>query len=225
VNCPNCNTPNEPHNTFCANCGQSLTGKVVAQTIPLAKSTKELLGIMTFRIVVILIGLWLVHIIFNWLPFVREMRIPGLSIGLPVLITSAIYLIIVIVLFGYVKTLSVLWRQSFPQVPEFGSVLVTLVYIAVLVAVYFAFRPLILTYTTDPNVLTVFQAILFVIAIMLIVPALITLYQSMPRWMAAVGQFGAINSRNQVACLSCGHISQEGQLHCSNCGAKLILAD
>jgi len=222
MNCPKCNTVNEPNTSFCVNCGESLSEKTVAKASPLANSPKELLGLLTIRTVVILIGLWLVHLILNWLPFVTEMRIPGINIDLPVIITSVIYFVIVIVLLGYAKMLRVLWQQSFFQAPEFGSVLAALVNLGILVAVYYAIRPLIRTFVADPNIITIFQAILFVIAIMLIVPALIILYQSMPRWLAAIRRYSLAGTENQVACLSCGHINQANQQHCSQCGAKLV---
>jgi hypothetical protein len=222
MNCPKCNTVNEPNSSFCVNCGESLSDKAVTKTAPLANSPKELLGLLTIRTVVILIGLWLVHLILNWLPFVTEMRIPGININMPVIITSVIYFVIVIVLLSYAKMLRVLWQQSFPQAPEFGSVLAALVYLGILVAVYYAIRPLLRTFITDPNIITIFQVILFVIAIMLIVPALSILYQSMPRWMAAIRRYSLADTGNQVACLSCGHINQADQQHCSQCGAKLV---
>ena len=221
MNCPNCNTPNEPANTFCVSCGESLGGKVLARKTPLANSVKELLGVLTIRALVVLIVLWLVYIILNWLPFVREMRISGINFSLQIVIASVVYLIVVIVLNRYAKVLRVLWPQSFPQTPEFGSILATLVYLGILAAIYYAFGPLFRVITTDPNVMTIFQAILFVIAILLIIPALTTLSKNLPVWLASVRQYTLADTRHQVACLSCGHINRVDHQHCSHCGAKL----
>ena len=226
MNCPTCNTPNDPNNQFCISCGQPLggqtpAGQTPAGSMPLAHSAGELLGVLTIRTVLVLIGLWLVRLILNWLPFVKEMRIPGINISMPVLITCVIYLAVAFVLLGYAQTLRVLWPQSFPNAPEFGTVLAALVYLGVLAAIYFAFKPVILVFATEPDVMTVFQAILFVIAVVLIVQALIILYRSMPRWLAAARQYNTINARNQVACLSCGRLNPVGAQHCSHCGAKL----
>jgi hypothetical protein len=237
VKCPHCNTTNDPKNTVCENCGQPLSGIQAAETQntgeqrsgqqparppALANSMKELLGIMTVRTVVVLFGLWLVNLILKWLPFVEEMQIPGLEIRLPVLITSAIYLVIAFVLIGFVQSLRVLWPKSYPQASELGSVLAALVYLGILVAVYYAFRPLIRVFTADPDAMTIFQAVLFVIALGLIIPALITLYQNIPRWMAAIRHHNLFEAGNQIACLTCGHINQADQIHCSHCGAKLL---
>ena len=221
MNCPNCNTPNEPTSTFCVKCGESLGGKVVARKTALANSVKELLGVLTLRALVVLIILWLVYIILNWLPFVREMRISGINISLKIVIASVIYLIVVIVLNGYAKVLRVLWPKSFPQTPEFGSILATLVYLGILAAIYYAFGPLLRVITTDSSVITIFQAILFVISIVLIIPAITLLFRVAPYWLATVRDYRLGDTRNHVACLACGHINHTDHQHCSHCGARL----
>ncbi len=221
MNCPNCNTPNESNNQFCISCGQVLSGQAPVTSTPLARSAGELLGVLTIRTVLVLIGLWLVRLILNWLPFVKEMRIPGLNIAMPILITSVIYLVVAFVLLGYAQTLRVLWPQSFPNTADLGFVLATLVYLGILAAIYYAFKPVILVLATEPDVFTVFQAILFVIAVILIIPAFIALYRGIPGWIIAVRQSSSFSASNQVACLACGRLNQAGALHCSNCGTKL----
>jgi RNA polymerase subunit RPABC4/transcription elongation factor Spt4 len=239
MNCPNCDTVNEPTNEFCINCGQPLqepTGEA-PQTPrrvppappplppqPMARTVSELLQVLTIRMVVILVGLWLLKVILNWLPFIQDLRIPGSPIASSMIIDTIVYLIIVVLLVSYSRMLWVLWPQVLPRYREAATFLVMLIYIIILVVLYFAAEPLIRALVVNPgDILTVLQIILFVIALLLLVYALVIVYQRLPFWLPSVRQQVNISAPrgDETACLYCGNLNNAGAKFCSICGQPL----
>lgn len=286
INCPICNTPNEPDYTFCMNCGQPLnlaapaeqstttpagnqieapsavaaeptptnvspvqpaasapppgayqpaaaqTAQVPAapsyapstpagpgQPLILASTPAGLLGMLTLRLVIVLLGLWLARLILIWLPFTKGLVVPEVNIPIPTLVTSIIYLLVVAALVGYARTVWVIWPQAFPRMRDATLAVICLIYLGVLVAVFYAVQPLLVAANSDEAILTGFQAILFLIAVFLVSAAGYTTYQRLPAWLAIWRQ-GMIESfaSAQVACLHCGRLNSLGATHCQYCG-------
>lgn len=243
MNCPNCNTPNEPGYQFCVNCGQPLSSQsqvpppagespapppVVQPQAPprppIARSLSELLQVLTIRIVVILVGLWLLKVVLNWLPFIQDLRIPNSPLSVSTIINTIVYLIIIALLVSYSRMLWVLWPQALPRYREASTFLVMLIYIVVLIVFYYAVQPLILAFASDPReALTVLQVILFIVALILLVYAIVIVYQRLPFWLPSVRQRVTFTAPtgNEVACLNCGNLNKAGAAFCSNCGQQL----
>ena len=233
MNCPNCNTPNDPANQFCVNCGKPL-GEQASAPIPapaaqppaIARSVSELLQVLTVRMLVILLGLWLLRAVLNWLPFIKELRIPNSPVPIPTIINTLIYLIIIAWLVSYSRTLWVLWPQALPRYREAGSFLVMLIYIIILVIFYYAVRPLISVFGLGSDVLTILQVVLFIIALALLLYAIIVVYQRLPFWLPALRRSAVFKAPtgNEVACLNCGTLNNAGATFCSSCGQPLTKA-
>ncbi len=233
MNCPNCNTPNDPTNQFCVSCGKPLGEQTstpaqppTAQPPAVARSVPELLQVLTIRMLVILLGLWLLRVILNWLPFIRELRIPNSLVSIPTIINTLIYLIIIVWLVSYSRTLWVLWPQALPRYREAGSFLVMLIYIITLVVFYYAVRPLISVVGLGSEALTILQVILFIVALGLLLYAIVIVYQRLPFWLPAIRQSAVFQSPagNEVACLNCGNLNKAGATFCSACGQPLAKA-
>ena len=230
MNCPQCNTPNDPSNRFCVKCGQPLDEVRAVQpanaangayATPLARSAPELLGILTLQLLLALVGLWLLRLVLNGLPFVRELSIPDLNVPMTVLVNTLVYLVAIGLLVGFTRTLWALWPQAYPDYADAAPVLVSLVYLAVLVCLYYAARPLIARFSTEPLVLTVFQVALLLIAVFLLLTACLTAYRGLRGWLVHLRQGLSAPPSAQVACLNCGRINSAGMEFCGSCGASL----
>ena len=146
------------------------------------RSQSEMLGVLTLRLLFSLLGLWIANLILNGLAFVEELRIPDFDLPIPVLISSLIYLIMVVLLVNYARVLSSLWPQAYPRYPEAVHVLTSLVYLGVLAVGYKSLRPIFQYLIDDPEPLMVFQLVLVVIAIGIIIRAGLIIYNSLPAW-------------------------------------------
>ena len=244
MNCPICTTENEPTNEFCINCGTRLQ-EIVGETNPgeqrpappppppppptpppqpMARSLSELLQVLTIRMVVILIGLWLLKVILNWLPFIKELRIPDLPLATTTIIDTIVYLIIIVLLISYSRMLWVLWPRVLPRYREAATFLVMLIYIIILVVLYLAIQPIIRALVPRPaEILTVLQLVLFVTALFLLVYALVIAYQRLPFWIPSVRQqviFAAPQS-DDVVCLYCGNLNNPTAKFCNICGQRI----
>jgi len=158
MHCPYCNSPNDPSNRFCASCGKPLHGQASppsSATNEPAYSPRAILGIQTARLLLSLLGLWLLKAILTGLPFVEELHIPEVDISTPSIISSLIYLVIVIVLVKYASLLSRLWPQAFPGYPQAASVWVAIVYLIVLAMAYNSSKPIFQAVTTDAQLMMI----------------------------------------------------------------------
>jgi hypothetical protein len=243
MNCPKCETPNDPENEFCINCGQPLqesTSEAAPPPIrtqppppmapiapipqPMARSVPELLQVLTIRMVVILVGLWLLKVILNWLPFIKELRIPDSPLAVSIIINTIVYLIIIGLLVSYSRMLWVLWPQVLPRYKDAATFLVMLIYIIILIVLYFAAEPLIRALASNPTeIITVLQIILFALALLLLVYALVIIYQRLPFWLPSVREqvTYAAPQGNMTACLYCGNLNSAASKFCSTCGQPI----
>jgi hypothetical protein len=188
MNCPHCDTPNDPSSKFCAGCGRPLHGQAVSPSIAVndpAFSSRSMLGIQTIRFLLSLLGLWLLKGILTGLPFVEELCIPEVDMSTPAIISLLIYLVIMFVLVNYATVLSRLWPQAFPGYPNLASVGVAVVYLIVLAVAYNGSKPIFRTITTDTQLLMIWQIVLAVIALLISIWVSAIVYRSLPAWLMA----------------------------------------
>lgn len=221
MNCPSCNTPNDPQNQFCVKCRYSLTGQAHAPR-PLARSYPDLLGVLTARLLILLVGSWLLKLILNWLPFTRQLVIPEINLPVSVLITSIIFFIVFFLLVNYARVLQALWPRVYPKYQSLAPALSGLVYLFALVALYYALLPILGYISTGEDVTTLFQAVFFVVALVLLVNVALLIYRRLPDWLANLRMdHWLVSAAGDKACLNCGTINPRQNKFCSNCGKVL----
>ena len=223
MKCPHCNTQNDPSYQFCLSCGKPLgKGSSVPSRAPLAQSSSELLGVLTVRLLIALFGIWLIKTIINWLPFARVLPVSETGFSVLLLINLMIFLIVILLLLGYARTLRVLWTQAYPLYREVGFVIIAVVYICVLIAVYSAFLPLIIRYSDDPSILIIFQALLLLFSTVILGYAFLVVYRKLPAWLTIIRQEQLFSFKdNMVVCLNCGHLNVMNAEFCNTCGQQL----
>ena len=180
MNCPNCNTPNEPGNTFCENCGHSLAAP--SQSPP-AITGGQYLGIVTVRLVVAVLGVWIIRSLLSGLSFIEGLHIPDTSMTGVSIVNALAYLVIIILLVGYARDLGQLWPQAFPAYPELGSLLVALVYTGILAAIYAGMRPFLVEFLPDREVLLIIQVLLAFFVLIIVARAAFIAYQGLSPWL------------------------------------------
>ena len=180
MNCPNCNTPNALGNTFCENCGHSLA--TPSQT-PAAISGGQYLGIITVRLVVAVLGIWIIRSLLSGLSFIESLHIPDTSMTGVSIVNALAYLVIIILLVGYARDLGQLWPQAFPTFPELGALLVALVYTGILAAIYAGVRPFLVEFLPDREVLLILQVLLAFFVLIIVARAAFIAYQGLSPWL------------------------------------------
>lgn len=190
MNCPSCNTFNDPSTQFCMNCGRPLTGEP-AQMPPLVSPSLtprpgEWLGILTLRLLVALLGLWLLKAIVTKLSFVRELVIPEIQLTAAEIISLLVFIVMIVLLLGFARTLGTLWPQAYPRYREASLVFNALIYLVILSFAYKALRPVLIWITNDQEILMILQIILVVLAIMIIVYPCIIVYHALPGWISNI---------------------------------------
>lgn len=256
MNCPKCNTPNDQANLFCINCGQPLNagGEIstpspiyesstpmqadqpsppttISQPFPppqpVARSVGELLQVLTIRLLVILLSLWVLKVFLNWLPFIKELRIPSLPLSTTTIINTIVYIVVIVFLFGYARMLLVLWPQALPRYREAATFLAMLIFIITLIVVYYAIKPWVPVFIHDNKdaitAITIIQVVLFITVMALLIYAIMIIYQRLPYWMPSVRQKVkfTVPAGNEVACLNCGNLNKAGAAFCTYCGQPL----
>ncbi len=221
MECPKCKSENEEGSQFCLNCGEQLSPTATTVSQPLARSPRQLLGILTLRAFLSILGLAVFRAILIRLPFTQGVRIPNFPITIEAIISSVIYFIALLIIITYARSLSVLWPQAYPRYVEAGTFLSALVYIGVLVAGYYAFLPLIVVLGAGPELVSWFEIALLIISIALLAWAGIALYRFLPSWLSSLRLSSLAQGPAGIACLNCGNINAANAVHCSSCGSKL----
>lgn len=78
MNCPNCGTANEPNSRFCIKCGQPLA-EATSASPPVTGVQPNRLAILTLRLIIVLLLLWLLRFVVVRLPFTPNPPIPDAS--------------------------------------------------------------------------------------------------------------------------------------------------
>jgi len=181
MNCPHCNTPNDPSNRFCVNCGRDIHVQPMARGTPSAVGA---LGVQTVQLFIALFGLSILNSILTGLAFVEELRIPDFELSTPSVITFLIYFVAVILLVNYVRMLSFLWPQAFPRYPEVMALVGGVIYLILFTLAYQGLKPLILAYATDTIPLTLLQVILLFVSLIMVGRASVIVYNALPVWLS-----------------------------------------
>jgi len=221
--CPNCGTPNDPHSRFCIKCGQTLDGSPANSASGLARSHPGLLAVLTARLGIALLLLWMLRSILLRLPFTRGIRLPPeVPLSLEEIITAITYLVALFMLLAYAQAIWSLWPQAFPRHAALTPALAALVYVAVLVVGYHAFAGLILTLTQEPEFLLVLRVVLLVLAAIFLIWAGVVIYNHLPAWIASLRFEAPSGSRLEIACLNCGRLNPANMKYCGHCGKPLV---
>lgn len=181
IPCPNCRVSNQPGSTFCINCGAPLdAGRLQA-------SARSLFWIITGRLGVSLLILWVLRSILTGLDFVRATVVPGLeSFPLPDVISLAVYLGIAFMLVSYLQSLSRLWGQAFPNLAQAHTLINLVIYLVLFNQVYKGVSLLVTRTDADREILTFTGLALVIAAIVLAVRVFILVYQALPGWLASL---------------------------------------
>ena len=180
MNCPNCNTPNEPNNAFCENCGYALTATNQSGG---GISPGQSLGIITVRLVIAILGVWIIRSLLSGLSFIEGLLIPDTSMTGVTIVNALAYIVIIVLLVGYARDLGQLWPRAFPTYPELGSLLVALVYTVILAAIYAGLRPFLIEFLPDREVLLIIQALLAFFVLIIVFRAAFIAYQGLSPWL------------------------------------------
>jgi len=221
MKCPKCQTENEDGSQFCLNCGEQLSPTAVKVSQPLARSPGHLLGILTLRAFLSILGLAVIRAILVRLPFTQGVRFSNFPFTIEVMISSVIYFIALLITIAYARSLRALWPQAYPRYVEAGTFLSALVYIGVLVAAYYTFLPIMVVLGAGAELISWFEIALLVFSILLLAWAGIALYRFLPAWLSGLRMSSFAQGSVGTACLNCGHINSTAAIHCSNCGNKL----
>ena len=181
MNCPHCNTPNDPANRFCVNCGLDIHIQPMARGTP---SAVGVLGVQTAQLLIALFGLSILNSILTGLAFVEELEIPDFRLSAPSVITFLIYLVAVILLINYVRMLGYLWPQAFPRYPEVMVLVAVVIYLILFTMAYQSLKPFILAYATDTVPLTLLQVILLFVSLIMVGRASVIVYNALPVWLS-----------------------------------------
>ncbi len=203
------------------NCGHEINPQDKASTAPLAHSASHLLGIWTLRLILMLFAIVIIKAILLRLPFVEGIRIPDFPITMEGIITSITYIIVLLLLLAYAQSLRVLWAQAYPKYSEAGGILAVLIYVAVLVAAYYALLPILIAIEVGRDIIFWFEVLLLVIALILLAWVGISLYRFLPKWLSNIHLPTYSSQIMGVACLNCGRLNNIEAHHCSNCGESL----
>ncbi len=188
MNCPYCDTPNDPSNQFCVHCGRSLHEAPAQATSDRSPDAKNYIFVHTFRIIVSLFGLWIINTILVGLNFIKELSIPQLPIRVTALITAFIVLIVIILLITYIRMFADAWPAAFPRLREAGSVFTALLSIVVLAVIYSFLKPILPIFTDQREPLMILQIALLIIAVILLFRAAAIVYHAIPLWFERLKQ-------------------------------------
>jgi hypothetical protein len=185
MNCPYCNTPNDPGNQFCFSCGKPMHVEGAPPARPAGgMSAGETLIMLTLHLALSLLGVWLLRAVLVGLGFVRELRIPDFDLPTASIISALAYLFIIVILFNYARNFSVLFPQAVRGFPALGSLVVSLIYVLALSALYKAFLPFIYEFAPEPDMLMFVQVALTVLALFLLGRAFLLAYQGLAPWLS-----------------------------------------
>lgn len=188
--------------------------------LPLARSSSHLLSVLTVRLFVGLVLIWLVRAVVMRLPFSASFILPDLPLTTQQAVTAVVYFAALALLLGYARVLAALWPQAFPQHAPLAGALVGLVYVVALAAGYLALEALIGLLVGQTGLLLL-QAIALVMAVVLLVQAARAVYHHVPRWFATLRFDGLETGSREMACLNCGQLNPAGMNFCGRCGRPL----
>lgn len=226
INCPKCQTPNDPNSRFCISCGQVLTdGQQVSSTavIDSAHWHRRQLAIATGQVGITLFLIWFFRSILVDLSFVKGLYYSEFPFTLEEVITFIVYIIAFILLIGYAKTLRTHWAPAFPSVASLTPALLVVIYVILLSMVYKALLPIMLEIVEDPvDLLLAMRVILALLAVILLFWAGKVIYDALPIWLDSIHFTSTPPTVGQIVCTQCGRINPPDHQFCGYCGHTLI---
>ncbi|RME36693.1 MAG: zinc ribbon domain-containing protein [Deltaproteobacteria bacterium] len=180
--CPSCGAENSAEHRFCLQCGAPLPKRDVISTP--AAGAAETLGVATWRLILAYFGLWLLHWVFAWLSFVRDLHIdvPDGRISAISIVEGIIYLVMVGLLLRYAALLGREWPRRFPRYRQILPALTAFLWLLGLHLLYRIF-PLFAYLLTPPDAadfMLIIQAVFFVLAFLIAARAALLVYAALP---------------------------------------------
>jgi hypothetical protein len=164
------------------NCGQALPTEG-AELSERSLSSGKALYIATGQAIISIIVIYLLRSVLLHLSFVQDLQIANWDITVPEIISTITYLLILVILVIFARSLSYLWPQAFPGYRGLGIVLTSIVYVIGLSVIYSMLKPIFIRFIGEPEALFYLCVLLTLIALFLLGRALIVVYQSLPAWL------------------------------------------
>jgi hypothetical protein len=177
--CTQCRSENEPGSRYCRNCGVPLEASANAS----GHSPSNWFGVMTLRLVVTILLLWIAGVILVNLNFIHQLSLPGLNLSPTSLIGTVVLLTVVVLLVKYGFDLSALWPQIFPKTRVVGTLLSGIIQLLALALAYSALQPFMTGLFGSPEPVTILQVALAICAISVVVWVGLEVYRAIPGWL------------------------------------------
>ena len=179
--CPRCNTYNDPSYQFCQSCGLDMRANNWRPSGQL-QSPGQHMWTQSLRFVVMLFALWITRSLFTGLSFVRELTIPDFPLTPVMMVNLIIFGFIIFLLVRFAAMLSRYWPAAFPRFAGASAIINAVLYVILLSQIYRSLVPIFQTITRDSEPIMAFQVLLLFVALILVVRALILLYNLLPGW-------------------------------------------
>jgi len=182
MNCPNCNTFNDAGNQYCMKCGKALPTEGL---VPMGgySSPGQALYSITGQTLISVLMLYLLRSVLQGLSFIQDLQITNWHITTPEIISTIMYLLVLVLLVIFAHSLGYFWPQAFPRYSGIGVVLTAILYVIGLSVIYSMLKPVFLRFISDPEPMLILRIILALVALSLLGRAVIVIYQSLPTWL------------------------------------------
>lgn len=191
MNCPVCHALNDPSSQFCQTCGAQLQINSISKN-----EARERLFLSTFRLVLGVLGLWIIKTVLINLDFVQEVNIPDFPISVSTLVVLVILVIVAFLLIGFSGMLSSHWEIAFPGISDIEHLGKAVIWLILLGIAYKILKPFVqmINFDPDPGVTTssgsmailILQLILILVAIIVVFRAGVIFYHAIPLWFGKI---------------------------------------
>ena len=222
MNCPTCGTANNPASRFCIKCGRPLAEAAGATPLAPTRPALNTWAVFTIQALTALLLIWLTRLILLRLPFTQSIRLPrDVPLTMNEIMSSLAYGLALIVLVLYAQAVWAFWSRTFPRSAFLTPALAALVYVAALVALYFALARPLLVFTEEPDLVLAFQVVLLVMALLLLGWALVVIYRFIPIGLSGLMLDIPTMVFTETPCAHCGQWNPVQMKFCGHCGRSL----
>jgi len=176
--CNQCHTENDSSSRYCKSCGAPLETSSSAS----GHSPSSWFGIMTLRLVVTILLLWIAGVILVNLNFIHQLSFPGLNLSTTGVIGTVILLTVVVLLVKYAFDLSAIWPQLFPRFRVGGTLFSGIIQLLALALAYSALQPFMIGLFGGTEPVTILQVALAICAVWVVVWVGMEVYRAIPGW-------------------------------------------